>query len=124
MNILFMMDKRTNAGSIQAVACYIRAGDELNHNIALYGPPDPNYPGIRWSTELGGFDRVVLIVEDRIGWLSGLPLIRLLSQVPRERRAILDTDGRYNPVLSVETYDRNQPAAHRRAGGVGRGDAM
>src|SRR5262245_36243147 len=93
MNILFMMDKRANAGSIQAVACYVRAGDGLGHTIALYGRPDPKYPGIRWSTELDAFDRVVLIVEDRISWLSGLPLIRLLSQVPRERRAILDADA-------------------------------
>jgi len=33
MNILFMMDKRANAGSIQAVACYVRAGDEFGHTI-------------------------------------------------------------------------------------------
>jgi hypothetical protein len=124
MNILFMMDKRANAGSIQAVACYVRAGDELGHTIALYGRPDPKYPGIRWSTELDAFDRVVLIVEDRISWLSGLPLIRLLSQVPRERRAILDTDGMYNPVLSVDMYDRNHTDENGRACWVARSAAL
>ena len=107
MNILFMMDQRANAGSIQAVACYVRAGDEFGHTIALYGRPDAKYPGIRWSTEVDAFDRVVLIVENRMSWPSGLPLLRLLSQVPRERRAILDTDGMYNRVLSVDMYDRN-----------------
>jgi hypothetical protein len=124
MNILFMIDKRANAGSIQAVACYVRAGDELNHKIALYGRPDPKYPGIRWSTELATFDRVVLIVEERIDWLSGPPLLRLLSEVPRERRAVLDSDGMYNPVLSVEMYDRNHTDEHGRACWIGRCKAL
>jgi hypothetical protein len=124
MNILFMMDQRANAGSIQAIACYTRAGDEFGHNIALYGRPDPNYPGIRWSTELGAFDRVVLIVEDHISWLSGLRLIRLLSEVPRERRAILDTDGMYNQVLSVDMYDRNHKDENRRTCWVARCTAL
>jgi hypothetical protein len=124
MNILFMMDQRANAGSIQAVVCYVRAGDELGHTIALYGRPDPTYPGIRWSTELSAFDRVVLIVEDRINWLSGLPLIRLLSEVPRERRAILDTDGMYNSVLSVDMYDHNHTDENSRSWWVARCAAL
>jgi hypothetical protein len=124
VNILFMMDKRPNAGSIQAVVGYVRAGDELGHNIALYGRPNPTYPGTRWSTEFSAFDRVVLIVEDRISWLSGLPLARLLSQVPRERRAILDADGMYNPVLSVDMYDRNHTDEHCRACWLGRCAAL
>src|SRR5438105_13054135 len=124
MNILFMMNKRANAGSIQAVACYVRAADELGHNVALFGRPDSKYPGIRWSTELGAFDRVVLIVEDRISWLTGLPLVRLLSEVPRERRAILDTDGMYNPVLSVDMYDHNHADENGRACWVGRCAAL
>ena len=45
MKILFVTDRRVNAGSIQAVAGYVRAGDELGHTVAVYGPPDPRSPG-------------------------------------------------------------------------------
>ena len=107
MKILFMLDKRANAGSIQAVASYVRAGDELGHTIAVYGHPDPKYPGIRWSTELGSFDRVVFICEFGIGWMSALRMSQILTRVPRKKRAILDADGMYNPTIAVEGYDRN-----------------
>jgi len=62
-----------NAGSIQAVVGYVRAGDELGHNIALYGDLIRRTRGSAGPTEFSAFDRVVLIVEDSISWLSGLP---------------------------------------------------
>ena len=107
MKILFVMDKRPNAGSIQAIANYIRAGDEAGHVIALYGKADPRYPALRFATHAGAFDYVVFVLESGLHWLSGLRMPRLLSDVPRERRAILDADGMYNKLISVDGYDRN-----------------
>jgi len=107
MKILFMIDRRTNRGSIQAVASYVRAGDPLGHTIALYGRPDPNYPGVRCSTDLGAFDYVVFLCEFGLQWMSGLRMPRVLLDVPRDRRAILDADGMYNAVIAVDRYDRN-----------------
>jgi len=124
MKILFMLDRRANAGSIQAVASYVRAGDKLGHTIAVYGHPDPKYPGIRWSTELGSFDRVVFICEFGIGWMSALRMSQILTQVPRKKRAILDADGMYNPVVCVDMYDRNHADEHDRACWVARCDAL
>jgi hypothetical protein len=102
-----MMDRRANRGSIQAVAAYVRAGAEAGHTVALYGRPDPEYPGVVCSTALGSFDYLVFICEFGVQWMSGLRLLRVLAEVPRERRAILDADGMYNPVISVDGYDRN-----------------
>jgi Glycosyl transferases group 1 len=124
MNILFVMDKRTNAGSVQTVASYVRAGDELGHTIALYGQPDPKYPGIRWSHDLGKFDRVVFICEFGIGWMSGLRMARILTEVPRTKRAVLDADGMYNPLLCVDMYDRNHRDDYARAFWIGHCDAL
>jgi hypothetical protein len=107
MKVMFMMDRRANRGSIQAVASYVRAGDELGHTIALFGNLDSSYPDVRCSTDLGSFDFVVFIYEFGIQWMSGLRTLRVLSEVPRERRAILDADGMYNPVICVDNYDRN-----------------
>jgi hypothetical protein len=107
MKILFVMDKRMSAGSIQAVANYIRAGDELGYSFALYGHLDPNFPCVRFSTELSSFDYVVFIIESSLSWLSALRLPRILASVPRRQRAILDADGMYNRVITVDGYDRN-----------------
>ena len=43
-NILFFLDKRDNAGSIQAVANYVSAGEEMGIRVAVYGEPDERFP--------------------------------------------------------------------------------
>jgi hypothetical protein len=109
MNILFAMDRKVDRGSIQAVGSYVRAGAELGHTIAVYGREDPRFPVIQFSTETRGFDHVVFVIESWRGWMSGLRMPRLLYAFPRERRAILDADGMYNPRIAVDGYDRNYP---------------
>jgi hypothetical protein len=101
------MDRRPAAGSIQAVGNYVRAGDELGHRFALYGREDARFPGVRFSTDVASFDRVLFIVESSLTWLTALRVPRILSLVERERRAILDADGMYNSVVAVGGYDRN-----------------
>lgn len=107
MNILFLMDKRLNAGSIHAVANYVRAGDLEGHTFALHGQPDARFPQIRFSTDLDDFDQVVFIIESGLCWMSALRMPRLLSDVSRDRRSILDADGMYNALVTVDGYDRN-----------------
>jgi hypothetical protein len=107
MKILFVMDRQYDRGSIQAAANYVRAGDQLGHPIALYGHDDPKHPELRFSTDVVAFDHVVFIVESSRQWMSGLRMPRLLTKVPRQRRAILDADGMWNPVITVDGHDRN-----------------
>jgi hypothetical protein len=115
MKILFVIDRRVNAGSIQAVAGYVRAGDDLGHTIAVYGAPDPHHPSVRASADPRAFDFVVFLFESKLRWLSGLQLASLLAAVPRRRRAVLDADGMYNRVTSVEGYDHNHAGEGKRA---------
>ena len=107
MRILFVMEKRVNAGSIQGAANYVRAADILGHTIAVYGCPDPNFPTLRFSSDVDSFDYAVFIIESELGWMSGLRLPRLLTALPRERRAVLDADGMYNRRITIDGYDRN-----------------
>jgi len=109
LKILFVLDRRENAGSIQAVNGYLRAGDDLGHTLALFGPPDPRFPRLRTSVEVDAFDHVVFIFESTLNWLSGLKLSHILMRVPRERRAVVDADGMYNDVIRLDGYDRNHP---------------
>ncbi len=115
MKILFVTDRRVNAGSIQAVASYVRAGDQIGHTIAVYGAPDSHFREVRFATDVSAFDRVVFLFESKLRWLSGLQLARLLNGVPRHRRAILDADGMYNPRTTVDGYDRNHATEQERA---------
>src|SRR5262249_37946257 len=108
-------DRRVDAGSIQAVAAHVRAGDELGHTLAVYGQEALNFPGVRFSTDVGAFDRVVFIFESKLRWLSGLQLAHVLSGVPRGRRAILDADGMYNRRIAVDGYDRNHASERDRS---------
>jgi hypothetical protein len=124
MKILVMMDRRVNAGSIQAVASYVCAAHELGHTIALYGQPDPSYPGLRFSTHVEAFDRVLMIAEFGLRWMTGLRMLRVMSQVPRENRAILDTDGMYNAIISVDGYDRNHPGDYSQTYWITHADAV
>jgi hypothetical protein len=107
VKILFVMDRRVNAGSIQAVASYVSAGDKVGHTIALYGIPEPTFAKVRFSTNPGDFDYVVFIIEFGLSWMSGLRMPRFLASVPREQRVVLDADGMYNQLICVDGYDRN-----------------
>ena len=101
MRIMFVMDHRADRGSIQSVSSYVRAGDEAGCEIALYGRPDPRFPTIRFSIDVGGYDYVVFLVESWRHWMSALRMPRMFAEVPRKRRAIIDADGMYNQVIST-----------------------
>ncbi len=124
MKILFVMDRRANRGSIQAVSSYSRAGQEAGHTIALFGRRDPCYPGIPCSTDMGSFDRLVFICEFGIEWISGLRQLRILAETTREQRVVLDADGMYNRVILVDGYDRNHRNEWERSQWVGLCDQL
>jgi hypothetical protein len=116
MKILFVMEKRVDAGSIHAVTNYVRAGDVLGHTFALYGREESNFPRIRFSTEVNNFDYVLFIIESRLQWMNCLRLAPILSRVPRRYRAILDADGMYNQRITVDGYDHNHLNEQTRRG--------
>jgi len=116
LRILFVIDKRINAGSIRAVASYASAADRMGHTIAAYGSPDSSLPKVRFSMETDQFDFVVFILESNLNWLSGLRVARILRTVPHERRVVLDADGLYNDIVSLGDYDRNHASIAERNG--------
>lgn len=107
MRVLFVMDRRVNAGSIHAIENYVRAGDDAGHRFALYGRPDGRFPGIRFATDASAFDYVIFVVESSLTWMSALRIPRILAEIPRERRVVLDADGMFNQLVTVNGYDHN-----------------
>jgi hypothetical protein len=115
MKVLFVADRRVDAGSVQALANYSRAGDKLGHTMAVYGNPDPRFGDMHVSTDVTAFDYLVFVFESKLRWMSGLQLARILAGVPRHRRAILDADGMYNHPVVLDGYDHNH-ASEREQG--------
>jgi hypothetical protein len=115
MNILFVMEHRGNAGNTHALANYVRVGEELGHTIALYAEPQPNMAGMRFSTDVCAFDRVVYLFESKLYRVKPLQEVSLLATIPRAHRYILDADGKYNPLVVVDDYDRNFLSEDERA---------
>ena len=124
MKILLVMDRRADRGSIQAAASYQRAAKASGHQIALYGRDDPSFPELDFSIEIGAFDYVVFLVESWRHWMSGLRMPRFLREMPRARRAIVDADGMYNQIVSVDGHDRNVKYEHDRAGWINHYDVV
>ncbi len=107
MNILFVMEPRANAGCTHALANYMRVGDGLGHRMALFGGSQTEMAGVRLSTDVRDFDRIIYVFESKLYRTSRLQEVALLGAVPREHRYVLDADAKYGPMMVVEGYDRN-----------------
>jgi hypothetical protein len=115
LNILFVMKHRGNAGSTHAIANYMRVAPRYGHSVALYGAPIWYVPELQFSMNIGDFDRVVFLFESELYRIKPLQEVAVLGTFPRTSRLILDADGMYNPMISVEGYDFNHRNEAERA---------
>jgi len=101
MRLMFVHWLYEDRGSAQDVHNYAVAARALGHEVALYGPPNPQSP-FNYSMDMGSADAVIFIFEwttdlqfgDRLDWM------RLVAQVPRERRVVT---GDYNHASAEES---------------------
>jgi hypothetical protein len=124
MRILFATDARVDAGSIQAIAAYVRAGKAQGHDFELWGKEDRSFVGIPWAQDPTQFNHVVFIYESKLRWLPAIDLVRLMPRVPRAQRAIIDADGMYNDRIVVDDYDRTHWKVDEQAEWVAHMDAL
>lgn len=108
MRLMFVYYAFEDQGSGQVINGYSRAAESLGHQVVVYGKSDPRIP-LNYTLDIASADAVIFIFEfttyvnryrDRGD--GRLDYVRLLSQIPRGRRVILDGDGNYNDVISVE----------------------
>ncbi len=107
MRIFFAYWLLGDGGSTQDIKAYVTTAEELGHEVFLYGRPGycSDFP---YSLDVGTADAVVFVFEwtTDIGVFDNLDLTRILALAPRERRIVIDCDGGYNDVLTVDG-DRN-----------------
>jgi len=111
MRLMFVHWVVENRGSAQDMYHYVEIARKLGHEIALYGRPS-GVSSFNYSLDLGSADAVIFLNEWTTDLQYGdrLDFARLLSRVPRDRRVIVDLDGKYNDVTQV-TGDYNHPDA-------------
>src|SRR5262245_15423884 len=109
MRLMFVHYLFEDRGSAQDIHHFALTAWALGHEVALYGPPDPKSP-FNYSRDLASADAVIFIFEWTTDLQFGdrLDLTRLVGRVPRERRVVIDCDGKYNAAISV-VGDYNHP---------------
>jgi hypothetical protein len=111
MRFLFVNWAFENHGSAQDIHNYAQVAKALGHEVVLYGPPNPA-SAFPYSLDVRPTDAVIFIFEftTRLDYGEKMGLLRLVGQVPRERRVVIDCDGKYNDALHV-VGDTNHPDA-------------
>jgi glycosyltransferase involved in cell wall biosynthesis len=114
MKLMFIYWAMEDQGSGLTIQGYTEAARALGHEVSVYGRwiPGKNNPDIplNYSLDIGAADAVVFIFEwtTRLQPGDQLDLTRILSTVPRNRRVVLDGDGKYNDVITAGD-DYNHP---------------
>jgi hypothetical protein len=102
MRLMFMHWVEEDRGSAQDIFYYTQVARMLGHEVALYGRPNGS-SSFNYSIDMESADAVIFLFE----WTTGLQrgdawdLVRLVAKVPRERRIVVDLDGKYNDIISV-----------------------
>jgi hypothetical protein len=102
MRLLFVNWAYDNHGSAQDLYRYSRVAQAMGHEVTLYGLPDPASL-FNYSLEVGSADAVIFIHESTTRLMHGeaMGLCRMIGNVPRHRRIVIDCDGNYNDAISV-----------------------
>src|SRR5690606_18368686 len=85
--------------SVSTVHHYVTAGRALGHEVALFGPPNPDLPSLPYTTDLDGVDLALFIIQVPGDFPEMPHLARLIDTIPREKRAVVDLWGRYNETI-------------------------
>jgi hypothetical protein len=103
MRIMFVYFIAEDVGSAQDVYNYMRAAEELGHEVVLYGRPGV-LPSFKFSLDIESADAVFFIFEwtTQLRFGDQLDWVRLASKVPRHKRFVIDCDGAYNEVINIE----------------------
>lgn len=120
MKLMFVYWAMEDQGSGLVIQGYTEAALSLGHEVSVYGRwiPGKLNPAIplNYSLDIESADAVVFVFEWTTQLKPGdqLDLARIVSKVPRNRRVILDGDGKYNDVIRVaDDYNHTDPAASR-----------
>jgi hypothetical protein len=116
MRLMFVHWVLEDRGSAQDMHHYVEVAKDLGHEVALYGRPlGPS--AFNYSLDIASADAVIFLNEWTTEVQHGdrMDVVRLVAKVPRERRVVVDLDGKYNDVIKVVgDYNHADEAEGRR----------
>jgi hypothetical protein len=109
MRFIFVNWAHETHGSAQDLHNYSRVARALGHEVVLFGPAQTS-SAFNYSMEIRDDDAIVFIFEFTTNLVQSerLSFLRMLSRIPRQRRIVIDCDGKYNDALNV-VGDLNHP---------------
>jgi hypothetical protein len=102
MKLLLVISVDPWTRSVSTVHKYVAAGRALGHEVAVYGPAHPELPGVPFTTDLGGVDLALFVIQVPSDFPDMPYLARLLDGIPRQRRMLVDLWGRFNDTIRLE----------------------
>ncbi len=107
MRLMFIHHVLEDRGSAQDMLRYARVAQSMGHEVVLFGSPE-SPSAFQYTTDVSSADAAIFIFEFTTELQYGdlLAWTRLLSQIPRSRRVVIDCDGKYNDAIQI-TGDMN-----------------
>jgi hypothetical protein len=102
MKILLVTSVDPWTRSVSTIHRWVHAGRSLGHEVAVYGEPSAELPHLPFTTDLSGVNVAVFVVQVPSDFPDMPYLARVLDQVPRERRVVVDLWGRFNDTIRVD----------------------
>jgi hypothetical protein len=102
MKLLFVSKLEGFAHAVSTITKYCQLGKTLGHEVAVFGEQQSEPPLLDWSLDVKRFDFAIFIVYKPSDFPDLPYLAQLLDGMPKERRVIIDCNGRYNDTIRVE----------------------
>jgi hypothetical protein len=102
MNLLLVSKLDRFARAVTPITKYVEAGRALGHEVAVFGERTSEFPSVPYSLDVKKFDYAIFVVYLPSDFPDLPYLARLLDEMPKERRVIIDCVGRYNDTIRVD----------------------
>lgn len=102
MRLLLVVSVDAWTRSVSSVHHLVAAGRRMGHEVLVYGPPQADLPDLTFTTDLDGVDVALFAIQVPSDFPDMPYLARLLDQIPRSRRVVVDLWGRYNDTIRTE----------------------
>jgi hypothetical protein len=102
MKLLFVSKLDRFARAISTLTKYCRVGEMLGHEVAIFGEQQSELPFLEWSLDVKRFDFAIFVVYIPSDFPDLPYLAQLLDGMPKDRRVVIDCNGRYNETIRVE----------------------
>jgi hypothetical protein len=102
MKLIIVTELSRYNRAVNTIYNYAEAGRGLGHQVAVFAEQQSEKPPIPCSREVDKFDFVIFVVYNTTDFPDLPYLAQILDGIPKERRILIDCNGRYNETIRVE----------------------